>query len=225
MTKTLLIADDHVLMREGLSSMLKLVPQITLIGAVSDGLEVIEFTKKNKPDIILMDIKMPIMNGIQATYEIRKTNRDVKIICMSMYDDEQTVSEMFYAGINGYLLKSVGLDELKLAINRVCNGDEYYCDEAATVLLSRLTKNNKNLKSAMSRFNFTLRELEIIKLICQQYTVKEIADELCLSERTIETYKGMILDKMNVKNSIGMALFAIKNDIVSIDDIKIKTNF
>lgn len=216
-----LIADDHPLLQNGLSVMLRNIPEVLEVGRASNGKEAVALAKEKKPDIILMDIKMPEMNGIQATREILKYNENIGIIAISMYDDEESVAEMFYSGIRGYLLKNTTADELKNAVLSVARGEEYFCTEASAALLRRLSRNNKNLRRELDNGLFNLRELEIIRLLCNQKTSREIADEMCLSERTIESIRIKLQQKMNVRNTVGIVVYAIKKGLVDLSEVQI----
>lgn len=216
-----LIADDHPLMRDGLSSILRQMPEVIEVGRASNGQEAVDMAGEKCPHIILMDIKMPEMDGIKAAREILKKNENIGIIAISMYDDEETVTEMFYTGIRGYLLKSSTGQELMDAIRAVARGDEYFCAEASAALLRRLSKKNKNLQRQFREGMFSVRELEVIRLLCNQKTTKEIADSLYLSERTVESVRLRIIQKMGVKNSVGIVLYALKNNIIDPSEIEL----
>lgn len=216
-----LIVDDHPLMRDGLSAMLRQMPEALEVGRASNGKEAVILAREKRPDIILMDIKMPEMNGIRAAREILNDNDSVGIIAISMYDDEETVTEMFYSGIRGYLLKSTTGQELMDAIRAVARGDEYFCAEASAALLRRLSRKNKNLQRQYRQGMFTVRELEVIRLLCNQKTTKEIADALFISERTVESVRLRIIQKMGVKNVVGIVVYALKNNIIDPGEIEL----
>lgn len=216
-----LIVDDHPLMRDGLSTMLRQIPNVIEAGKATNGREAVELTQTLRPDVILMDIKMPEMDGITAAREILKENDDIGIIAISMYDDEDTVTEMFYTGIKGYLMKSTTGQELKDAITAVAGGEEYFCAEASAALMRRLARKNKNFSRELHLGLFNPRELEIVRLICHQKTSREIADSIFISERTVENIRMRIMQKMGVRNPVGVVVYAIKNKLVDIDEIEL----
>lgn len=216
-----LIVDDHPLMRDGLSTMLRQIPQVLEVGRAENGQEAVQMALKFQPNVVLMDIKMPEMNGVQAAREILKHRENVGIIAISMYDDEETVTEMFYTGIRGYLLKSTTGQELRDAILAVASGEEYFCPEASNVLLRRLSRKNKNIRRELENGLFNLRELEIIRMICNQKTSREIADIICLSERTVESLRLRIMQKMGVRNVAGIVVYALKRGLIDLGEVEL----
>jgi DNA-binding NarL/FixJ family response regulator len=210
----LAIADDHEIFREGLTLFIKKIPDFTLVGEGRNGIELITMLKKKEVDIVLMDIRMPEMNGVEATKLIRKDFPEVKVIALSMFDDEQNILNMYHAGVSGYLLKNTNKAQFEEAVRTVYNGGTYFSNDA-TLHLLRLAAKEKDPDYEP----FNDREKEIIKLLCQQNSSKEIADKICLSVRTIEGYRTKIMKKINVKNHSGIVLYALKNGLIEQDEV------
>jgi len=167
----------------------------------------------------LTDIKMPRMDGIEATRYIRMYYPQVNIIALSMYDEENLIVDMLEAGARGYLLKNADKKEILEAIESVYQNKEFYCQHTSARLASMIVKSKFNSSRKADIIEFTDREKDIIKLICLQFTAQEIADKLYLSKRTVEGYRTRILEKMNVKNTAGVVIYALKNGIIKESDI------
>ena len=216
---TLLIADDHEIFRDGLALMLSKQEDITLIAQAENGKELIELTEKHQPDVILTDIKMPRMDGIEATRILAQKFPDLKIIALSMFDEENLIVEMLESGAKGYLLKNADKNEIVEAITSVYEDKAFYCKGTSARLASMIVKSKFNPYKKQEPTVFSDREKEIIKLICQQYTAQEIGEKLFLSKRTVEGYRIKILEKMNVKNTAGMVVFALKHNFIKESEI------
>ncbi|MBL7702600.1 MAG: response regulator transcription factor [Ferruginibacter sp.] len=210
----LIIADDHEIFRDGFKLMLSKFPEIILVGEAANGKELLELTEQVKPNVILTDIKMPVMDGIEATKKIAELYPDKGIIGLSMYDDDELIIEMLEAGAKGYLIKNAGKDQIIEAIKTVYNDDPYYCKTTSHKLTQMIAKSRFNPYKKTAKVEFSEREKEIIACICAEMTNKEIGDKLFISVRTVEGHRLKILEKMNVKNTVGLVVYAIKNGIV-----------
>jgi DNA-binding NarL/FixJ family response regulator len=210
----LLIADDHEIFRDGFKLMLSKYAEIILLDEAANGRELIELAEKLKPDVILTDIKMPIADGIEATKKITTLLPDTGIIGLSMYDDDELIIEMLEAGAKGYLIKNAGKEQIIEAIKTVYNGEPYYCKTTSHKLTQMIAKSKFNPYKKTDKIEFTEREKEIIACVCAEMTNKEIGDKLFISVRTVEGHRLKILEKMNVKNSVGLVVYAIKNGLV-----------
>ncbi|HVM88904.1 MAG TPA: response regulator transcription factor [Puia sp.] len=218
-TISLVIADDHEIFRDGLVLMLSKDKDIMLKGQAENGIELVQLVKEKRPDVILTDIKMPRMDGIQATKALLKENPEQKIIALSMFDEENLIIEMLEAGAKGYLLKNADKREIIEAIEQVYEGNSYYCKHTSAKLARMIVKSSFNPYKKAEKITFTERETEIIKLTCQQLTAQQIGERLFLSKRTVEGYRTKILEKMNVKNTAGVVIYALKHGLIEEKDI------
>lgn len=210
----LVIADDHEIFRDGFKLMLSKFPEIILVGEAGNGRELLDLIEKENPDVILTDIKMPVMDGIEAAKKIVELYPDKGIIGLSMYDDDELIIEMLEAGAKGYLIKNAGKDQIIEAIKTVYNDEPYYCRTTSSKLTQMIAKSRFNPYKKTEKAEFSEREKEIIACICDEMTNKEIGDKLFISVRTVEGHRLKILEKMNVKNTVGLVVYAIKNGIV-----------
>jgi DNA-binding NarL/FixJ family response regulator len=215
-TISVVIADDHEIFRDGFRAMLKKYPEIKLVGEAENGKELIEVVERLKPNVIFTDIKMPVMDGIEATKKLTKNNSEINIVALSMFDEESLILEMLEAGAKGYMLKNSHKDEIIEAIHHVSVGDSYYCKHTSEKLIRLIAKSSYNPFKKNEKPQFSERETQIIRLICEQYSNKEIASMLNLSVRTIEGYREKIQEKMNVNNTAGIVVHAIKSGIYQI---------
>lgn len=212
----IIIADDHEVYRDGLKLMLAKEKKYMIAGEAENGLELVELAKTTSPDIILTDIKMPKADGIEAARRILEHNSTVGIIALSMFNEESLVIDMLEAGAMGYLLKSSDKSEIIDAINAVYHNHPYYCKSTSARLAITITESKFNPYKNQAASLFTAKEIDIICLICEEYSAKEIGDKLFHSTRTVEGYRSKILDKMNVKNTAGIVIYAIKHGIYKV---------
>lgn len=216
MIKVLLV-EDHKILRDGLKAALSGNKEIKVIGECEDGNQVLEFLEKNDIDVILMDIKMPIMNGIDTTQLVIEKYPTVKIIALSMYNEEAYIMKIFKAGASGYVLKNTSISEMIDGIKKVYAGEIFYSLEVANIMVSKYM--NKTIKAKTKNTSITIddltkREKEIIKLISNEYTNQEIADKLFISARTVDTHRRNLLQKLGVKNTAGLVKFAMQNEML-----------
>ncbi|MCD4746246.1 MAG: response regulator transcription factor [Bacteroidales bacterium] len=211
----ILIADDHQLIIDGIKSLINNVPQFDLIAEANNGKEAVKIAKLINPDIVLMDIDMPIMNGIEATEKIKSFNPEIKIIILSMHNEKGLVKKLIRLGADGYLLKNSDQNELIEAISKVASGQQYFSPEVTMSLLNKETEIKSSFKANSIISDLTDREIEILKLIAQGYSNKEIGEKLFISHRTVDTHRTNLMKKINVSNIAGIIRFAIKNGFVS----------
>lgn len=208
-----IIADDHQMLREGFHNMLKKETDVALVAEAADGRELVEIVETLKPDVVITDIKMPLMDGIQATRAILKKLPDTGIIAFTLYDEDNLIIDMLEAGARGYLTKTATKPEVLEAIHAVYNQNTFYCRRTAARLVELIARSKVHPGKKEHHPQFSERELAIIRLICEEYTSKEIADKLGLSQRTVEGYRVKIQEKMNVKNMVGIAIYAIRKGL------------
>ncbi len=181
-----------------------------------NGKELLELTEKLQPNVVITDIKMPIMDGIEAAKAISSKFEDIGIIGLSMFDEDDLIIDMLEAGAKGYLLKNANKEQIIDAISTVYNGDPYYCKTTSNKLTQMIAKSRFNPYHKKEKTEFSDREKEIIQLICQELTNKEISDKLFLSSRTVEGHRLKIMEKMSVKNPVGLIVYAIKNGLFKV---------
>lgn len=186
-----------------------------LVGEADNGREVLALTAQERPDVIFMDIQMPVMDGIETTKRLKETYPDVGIIALTMFNDDNLVVDMLEAGAKGYLLKNTNAKEVAQAIQAVYNGGTYYCSATSQKLTKLIASSKYNPYKRLPKPTFTEREIQVMKLICQEYSNKEIANVLNISSRTVETHREKILEKTDAKNAVGIALYAIKEGFYS----------
>ena len=211
----IIIADDHEIFRDGLALMLSRQPHLQLVGQAEDGRELLQLVKEHRPHLVMTDIKMPRMDGIEAARFLTINYPEIKIIAFSMFDEENLIVEMLESGSKGYLLKNADKLEILEAIEQVMNDNVFYCKHTSAKLASMIVKSKFNPFRKADAAIFSEREINIIRLICQQYTAQEIGDRLFLSKRTVEGYRTRILEKINAKNTAGVVIYALKNNLIN----------
>jgi len=211
------IADDHHLVRQGFALILDGYEGIELIVEAENGVDLIDKIKSQVPDVVLMDLKMPIMDGFKTTAYLRKEYPQIKIIALTMYDEKKFIIETIKMGAHGYLFKNVDAQELKLAIHSVVEKDFYFNDHMTEAMYKGWANKRKTTPAIEKKDRLTEREAQVLKLICKQLTGPEIAQKLSLSPKTIENYRFKLLDKLGVRNTAGLVIYTIKNSLVNID--------
>jgi DNA-binding NarL/FixJ family response regulator len=210
------LADDHVLVRKGIKAMLESDTQIDVIGEANNGVEALETARNLKPDILVLDIRMPEMNGLEAAARLHDVAPDTKAVILSMHDSEEYVLQALDAGAYGYLLKDTDKTEFLKALKQVHSGNKYFTGAVSNVLANRLLKSKPYVPKtpAEDPYNLTKREKEILRLIIDGKHNKDIADSLDKSVRTIETHRFNIMKKMGVTNAVDMVNKAVKENLV-----------
>jgi DNA-binding NarL/FixJ family response regulator len=205
---TVAVVDDHQLFRSGLRFILENEEDIEVVIEASNGKQFLEFLQNVKPDVVLMDISMPEMDGVEATRHALAKYPGLHVLVLSMYSDIEYYNTMIDLGVKGFVLKDIDNDELADAIRRVHGGGNYFSQE----LLLRLIKN----KPDGEKIDLTKREKEVLELICQGFSNQEISDKLFISQRTVERHRASLLFKTDSKNSISLVVYSIKNNLVKI---------
>lgn len=210
----IIIVDDHLIFRQGLRSIITVENIANVIGEAANGVELIQLLSHLKPDLVLMDIEMPQMNGLDATEKALQLMPELKIVAFSMFSDEEYYYKMIDRGVKGFILKTSGIAELESAIQNVVSGELYFSNELLRKIINNFGRAANN-KSPLHE-NLTDRELEVLQQICLGLTTEEIAEKLFISPKTVKSHKSNLLEKTNCKNTPILILFAIKNKLVEI---------
>ncbi len=209
----IILVDDHTLFRNGLRILLNNQQEYTVCAEAANGEEFLELLGKQEPDLVLLDIDMPVMDGIEAANRALKKYPELKIITLSMYGEEDYYYKMVDAGVKGFLLKNSDINEVKVAMQTVLEGGSYFSSELLQNLVSSLrSKSQQHEKQNV----LSERETEILILICQGFSNQEIADQLFISKRTVDKHRSNILEKSESKNTAQLVMYAIKNQLVEI---------
>lgn len=212
-TVSVYIVDDHTLFRNGLKLLLNAIPGIQVVGEAVNGREFLESFTGLRSDVVLMDIDMPVMDGIEATKAVLTDFPDTRIIALSMYADEEYYYKMIHAGVKGFLLKNSDIGELKTAIQTVNEGGTHFSEE---ILLSLLKNIQSVHQSEIATDNLSDREKDVLRLICEGLSTNEIAEKLVISKRTVDKHRSNILEKTSSKNTASLIVYAMKNKIIEI---------
>ena len=212
-----LLVDDHQIVRDGITRILKDESDIELIGSLNNGKEVLDFIKINSPDILIADLSMPNMSGIELTERLSMTNPNIRVLILSMFNNEEYIVSAIQAGAKGYLPKQDSTTEILLeAIRTIASGEEFYSPSISKIVVKSYVKNIKSasVSDIAKKHQLTIREKEILKLYVEGYTNNEIAEKLNLSVFTIKTHKNNIMQKYNFKSTVEMIKFALRNNII-----------
>jgi DNA-binding NarL/FixJ family response regulator len=209
-----LLADDHKLVRAGIRSLLERLPDVEVIAEASDGREAIRLVEQNEPQIVLMDLAMPELNGLEATQHLARTFPKVRVIILSIYADEEHVYQALRAGAAGYLLKGAATEELELAIRSVAQGETYLSPPVSKpVIMEYIRRTNVGLSS---RERLSPRQTQILKLIAEGKTTKQVALELAISVKTVETHRSALIMRVGVRDVAGLVRYAVKIGLVDL---------
>lgn len=215
MSIKVILADDHQLFREGLANLLADSTEIEVIALAVNGKDAVDKAKQLHPDVLLMDINMPEMDGVEATSQLLKEMPGIKIIGLSIHANKQYIKGMLEVGSSGYLFKNCSFDELIKAIQTVHQGKKYLSEKITEIIIQEYLNNEEIVSTASS--NLTLRESEILKLIAEGVPVSDISNRLFVSIKTINTHKQHILEKLNLKTTTDIIKYALKKGIISLD--------
>lgn len=205
------IVDDHQILVDGIEAMLKGIADFEVVGKCLNGSTALEFLSQNSVDILLTDLYMPQMTGIELTQKVKKRFPEVKILALSVSYDVSIVHDLMDAGISGFIIKTIGRDELIEAIHEIAKGNIYFSREVSNEILRSLSNRNETEEE---NYHLTERELEIVKLIAQEFSNSEIANKLCISERTVETHRKNIYRKTNTKTIVGLIKYAVERKLI-----------
>ncbi len=210
-----LLADDHKIFREGLTALLEEDAGVDVVGLADDGRSAIKLAREKRPHVVVMDVSMPDLNGIEATRNIKKENKMVQVLALSMHNDQTFINEMFKAGASGYLLKDCASDELVRAIHYVHEGKTYISPSIAGLLVDDYLKRDEEKSSVFYRL--TDREREVLQLMTEGNSMKEIADMLSVSVKTVHTHRQNIMEKLDMHSTAELTKYAIKQGVTSLD--------
>jgi DNA-binding NarL/FixJ family response regulator len=210
------IADDHKIFRSGVINSLIPYKNVNVVFEAEDGEHLLQIMEQDVPDVILMDLKMPKMDGIQATVKVKELYPDVKVIILTMYEDDNFIVHLVENGANAYLLKNSEPEEIYEAICTTFDKGFYFNENVNLALLKKvLHKNKQQFKPAFTeKVQLTEREMEVLQLICNELTTQEISEQIYLSPRTVEGLRQKLLEKMNVKNTVGLVVYAFRNGLI-----------
>ncbi len=212
----ILLADDHIILRQGLRSVLEKEFRLDVIGEANNGREAIELVKKLKPDIVIMDVSMPDMNGVEATRHITTESPQVKVIALSMHTDKQFVYDMLNAGASGYLLKQCAYDEVQHAINTILRNKKYISPDITGVVIQDYVE-HKSLNQSKEADHLTSKEREILQMVAEGKSTKEIALVLHVSIPTVETHRRNIMEKLQLHSVADLTKYAIRIGLTTLE--------
>ena len=207
------IADDHKLVRSGMVMILRENPKFVVVQQASNGRELLDGIAQSKPDVVLLDLEMPVLGGQDTLVEIRKLYPNIRVLMLTMHNNEAIILQMMELGANGYLIKNTEPAEVVKAIYKVMEAEFYFSEEVSKAMLHGIS--NPALKNAqgVEGHGLTEREVDVLRLICKEYTTTEIGEALFLSPKTIEGYRKALMDKTEAKNMAGLVLFAIRHGL------------
>src|SRR5215204_23372 len=209
------IADDYKIFREGLKVSLSQDDNLHFLLEADNGEDLLKAIESKQPDVIIMDLKMPIMDGMEATQLVRKKYPSIKILVVSMYEDDKFIIHLMEIGANGYLLKNAEPDEIRKSIYALHENGYYFNDLVNKALLKKLVLKNNLKPSFNQNIELTEREMQVLKLICEEKTAAEIGKEIYLSPRSVEGIRQRLIEKVGVRNTAGLVMFAAKNGIAT----------
>ena len=209
-----LLAEDHLLVRAGIRLVIEEMPDFEVIAEADDGHEAIELAIKSQPDIVVMDIAMPRLNGLEATERILRDCPNIKIVILSMYANEQYVRKAFQVGASAYLLKKSAVAELQLAFKAIIHGERYLSPPIASLLVNEFLNYKTSDENTSTADVLTSREREIMQLIAEGYSNQEIAEQLNLSVHTVRTHRGNLMQKLDLHNQTDVVRYAIQSGII-----------
>ncbi len=210
-TIDIIIADDHQMFIDGITSLLRKEKHIQFVAEVNSGQDALDYISTNKVDLLITDISMGAMSGVELTKLVKLHYPEVKVLVLSMHNDKEIISEILLAEAEGYVLKNTGKQELVEAITNIINGDTFYSKDVLKIMLQKVKKSRQIEEETK---DVTQRELEIIQLIVQEYTTSEIAGKLFISPRTVDTHRKNIMLKTNSKTVVGIMKFAFRNGLI-----------
>lgn len=212
----ILIADDHALVRTGIATLLQSYPEFVVVGEATDGNEAVEMTGKVQPDVVLVDLAMPKMNGIEATRQIRERYPNTKVLVLTMHENDEYIYQILKSGAGGYVLKDSSREELSSAIRAVARGEKFFSSRVSEIMVESFVKRREQLPVELSSADIPLtkREKEILSLVAEGLTNQQIADKLFISPRTVDTHRTNIMQKLDLHDVASLVRYAMKHGLV-----------
>ena len=207
------IADDHKLVRSGMVMILRENPQFVVVQQAENGRELLDGIAESKPDVVLLDLEMPVLGGQDTLIEIRKSYPNIRVLMLTMHNNEGFIIQMMELGANGYLIKNTDPKEVVKAIHKVVETEFYFSEEVSKAMLHGISNPDLKNSEGLKGHGLTEREVEVLQLICKEHTTAEIGEALFLSPKTIEGYRKALIIKTEARNMAGMVLFAIKHGL------------
>lgn len=212
------IADDHGIIRDGIRALLEREPDIDVVGVAENGRQAVELARTLEPNLVIMDVVMPELNGIEATRQLIKECPNIQVLALSAHADHRYVIEMLRAGASGYLLKDCVFDELRFAVSAIRRGQSYLSPPVAHMVLAEYrqkTSRQKNTETIAPSGPLTIREREVLQLLTEGHTMRDIAERLCISVKTVETHRKEISDKLGIRSIVELTKYAIREGITA----------
>ncbi len=218
-TTKILIVDDHEVVRDGLKNILTSMDNITIAGEASNGEEAVKMYSTLKPDLVIMDISMPGMNGIEATRIIKEKDTDARILILTMHDNQEYLNQIIRSGAKGFILKNTDKEELLEAVKTVSAGENFFSKDISKLIIDNYIRTAKDTEKndGYKEVPLTKREIEILKLIASGYSNQEIANILYISYNTVDTHRKNIMHKLTIKNTAGLVRYAIEKGLISLN--------
>jgi DNA-binding NarL/FixJ family response regulator len=211
---SILLVDDHTVVRQGLKALLKAEEDIEVIGEAENGRVAVQFVRKTPPDVIIMDVAMPLLNGLEATRQILKVAPTTRVLVLTSYSDDDCVQQLTEAGVSGYLIKQTAANELVKAIREVQKGNAFFSPTIAKRLRDQCREAFANGQPVKKNIELTSREAEVLQLIAEGFSNKQIAAELCISIKTVEKHRQQVMNKLNIHDVAGLTRYALTKGLV-----------
>ena len=211
-----LLAEDHTIVRQGIAALLGTESDMEVVGEASNGLEAIELAKKLSPEVILMDIGMRQLNGLEATREIKRLFPSMKVLVLTMYENEEWIFQILNAGASGYLIKDSAMTDLTSALRVVYQGDSYLSPSISKMVIEEYIRKAESGEKKGVEDLLSGREREILQLIAEGNSVPQISSLLCISKKTVEAHKTHIMEKLNIRDKVGLIKYAIRNGLTKL---------
>lgn len=217
-TRRILIAEDHTIMREGLRALLNSDPEFEVVGEAEDGLEAVKAVQRLQPDLVIMDLSMPKMNGVGAIREIKRASPETKIVVLTVHRNEEYILASFQAGSDGYVLKYASHEELVSAIKTVSKGQPYLSPAVSAVVLEAYLEAQRGIEGKSPYRSLTPRETELLKLVAEGYKNKQIAELLGISVKTVERHRANLMKKLDLHSGPALTAFAVEAGLICTEE-------